>query len=117
MIQIASWVDREGRIVRLRVKGHAGAGRFGEDIVCAAVSALVETLAIGLQAYSNPLAGSHWQVKDGDAEFWIQSDADYEAAVAVRWIAAGLKDLSQSHGRFVRWQERESEEQSSEDLR
>ncbi|MCL6516163.1 ribosomal-processing cysteine protease Prp [Alicyclobacillus sp.] len=33
--------ERDGRIRRFTVRGHAGAGPAGRDIVCAAVSALV----------------------------------------------------------------------------
>ena len=29
----------------VKAKGHAGAGKYGQDIVCAAVSVLMQTLA------------------------------------------------------------------------
>ena len=34
---------------RVTVKGHADTGKYGEDVVCAAVSALVQTLANKVQ--------------------------------------------------------------------
>ena len=40
---------RRGRIVALRVRGHAGFAPFGRDIVCAAASALILTAARGLR--------------------------------------------------------------------
>lgn len=42
-------VTKEG--YELRLSGHAGAAPYGEDIVCAAVSALFCTLAGGISAH------------------------------------------------------------------
>ncbi|CAB1129670.1 protein of unknown function [Candidatus Hydrogenisulfobacillus filiaventi] len=96
-------VRGEGRVVReLRVSGHAGAAPKGEDLVCAAVSALVETLHIGLKAIDVP--GWEAQVAEGDARFRFDPTfpADGRAAVAV--IVAGLKDLADTQPRYVRWE-------------
>lgn len=41
-------VYNEEVLVAVRVSGHAGAGKKGEDIVCAAVSALCQQLSISL---------------------------------------------------------------------
>ena len=43
---------RQGRIISLEVRGHAGFAVIGKDIVCAAVSALVLSAAEGLKAHS-----------------------------------------------------------------
>ena len=34
---------------RIEIDGHAGAGPYGHDVVCAAISALVQTLACSLE--------------------------------------------------------------------
>ena len=47
MIHIAYNPDRG----RLRLSGHAGSAPLGEDLVCAAVSALCATLAENLRVY------------------------------------------------------------------
>lgn len=33
-----------GRTLRLRAEGHAGGGEYGEDIICAGESAIIQTL-------------------------------------------------------------------------
>ena len=43
MIAIAVVLDDSGLVKNCRVKGHAGAGKPGHDIVCAAVSVLIRT--------------------------------------------------------------------------
>lgn len=50
MIHIRVW-RRDHRPIRYRVTGHAGAGPHGEDIVCAAVSALTQTTLIGIEEH------------------------------------------------------------------
>ena len=44
MIQADLVLDKEGLLRACRVHGHAGAGKHGGDIVCAAVSVLTRTI-------------------------------------------------------------------------
>jgi uncharacterized protein YsxB (DUF464 family) len=44
MIQVDMVLDEAGLLRSCRVQGHAGAGKKGEDIVCAAVSVLSRTI-------------------------------------------------------------------------
>lgn len=48
MIEISLRSDSEGRLTELQATGHAGLAAKGNDILCAAVSALLENLAAGL---------------------------------------------------------------------
>jgi len=43
MTQVIIVRDREGFIWEFTVKGHAGAAKEGEDVVCAAISAITQT--------------------------------------------------------------------------
>ncbi|RBP39555.1 ribosomal-processing cysteine protease Prp [Garciella nitratireducens] len=51
MIQINVWEDEEQKIKKFLVKGHAGYGEEGWDIVCSAVSALTIATLNGLTEY------------------------------------------------------------------
>lgn len=102
MVRVTCWKEPDGRTTRLHVAGHAGAGDYGQDLVCAAVSALVETLALGLKSFGGIEV---LKVEDGAANFVMGSNSRPEADVAVQVIGAGLKDLALSHARFVAWQE------------
>ncbi len=53
MIRINVFRDKERRIYRVHVKGHANFADYGEDIVCAAVSGIV----IGLTNATEELLG------------------------------------------------------------
>ncbi|MGI6538896.1 MAG: ribosomal-processing cysteine protease Prp [Caldicoprobacterales bacterium] len=48
MIEVSFRTDPEGLIREFKVSGHAGYDEPGKDIVCAAVSAVVQTAVIGL---------------------------------------------------------------------
>lgn len=86
--------------VSLTVSGHAGAAPHGEDLVCAAVSALVETLALGLKRFEVP---GVWSLRPGRFAYEGEPGA---FSVAMDTILAGLYDLSDSHKAYVRYSER-----------
>ncbi|HBG75712.1 ribosomal-processing cysteine protease Prp [Eubacteriales bacterium mix99] len=48
MIRVFVQYGQDGLIREFAVKGHAGHGEAGRDIVCAAVSAVAQTAVIGL---------------------------------------------------------------------
>lgn len=76
---------------RVRILGHAGAGKKGEDVVCAGVSALAQTLAANVR---------HWQasgklkkeadisLSDGEGLISWEPKHGYEAAT--RQIAVAI---------------------------
>ncbi|MDA8195285.1 MAG: ribosomal-processing cysteine protease Prp [Thermaerobacter sp.] len=87
----------------MTVTGHAGQGRYGEDIVCAAASALVETLVIGLSTIlRQPPAGT---TDPGDADLTFAIPVSPEARAVIETIAAGLMDLAQTQPRHVAWRQ------------
>lgn len=56
--------DEAGRIVHFELSGHAEAGPYGSDIVCAAVSALAISTVNGTEA----LAGFEPEIEMNDVE-------------------------------------------------
>lgn len=49
MIRIQLKTDSSGRLIGLQASGHSNLANKGNDILCAAVSALLENLAAGLE--------------------------------------------------------------------
>ena len=91
---------------RVRILGHAGAGEKGEDVVCAGVSALAQTLAANVR---------HWQasgklkkeadisLSDGEGLISWEPKHGYEAAtrqVAVS-ICAGFELIAVELPQYV----------------
>lgn len=66
---VVEFSEPEGSKVRLKVSGHSGTAQKGEDIVCSAISTLVQTLAGGIQ---NNLSGSvRGKLLPGDCDLEI----------------------------------------------
>jgi len=102
VIAVRLWRTPAGEPDRLVVRGHAGAGEYGRDVVCAAVSALVETLALALP--KTPGWRGDIRVTEGLAEFAFEPPLSPEVRAVVEAIAAGLEDLAHSARRYVRYQ-------------
>ena len=51
MIAVEVYRDAGGRVRGFRYSGHADFGEHGEDIVCAAVSAIAQTTVLGLMRH------------------------------------------------------------------
>lgn len=90
---------QDGETRRLQVEGHAGQDDPGEDIVCAGVSALVETLRLGLEQVVPGHA--RFCVQPGQADFEFDPDGGVAQRAVVDTVLAGLRDVAGSYSRFV----------------
>ena len=71
MIQVDVALDSAGLLASCRVSGHAGAGKRGSDIVCAAVTVLTRTLARALAKRRGvTLRGSIPE----QGNFWVEAE-------------------------------------------
>lgn len=84
-----------GRIVGLRVTGHAGFGLSGKDIVCSAVSALVLSAANGLKQH----AGADVRLLDDtDGEYRLELlRGDARAHAILETLVDGLRAIARSY--------------------
>ncbi len=106
MIRVDITRNRHGHLVTVGVSGHAGWGMYGEDIVCAGVSALVQGAVLGLEVHLglNPevtVAPGHLKclLTDGDA-------ARAETRAIMETMLLGLQDISRQYPHGVQVQER-----------
>ncbi len=108
MIRACLWRSLDGTPERLSVLGHAGRGHFGEDIVCAAVSALMETLMLGLRnvVHEEPEGA----LETGVADLRFCRPMSSEARVIIETIVEGLKDLAYSEPKAVSFREESSQQ-------
>lgn len=97
----------------LHVAGHAGCAARGQDVVCAAVSAVVNTLAAALAAFE--LQGFHAKLLPGEARVTCgRSGAAevlfYAAVIGLAQMAEAYPDhiQMQTEGYFRAGQEEES---------
>ena len=102
MINIHIVRDTDGFIWEFTVKGHAGAGRYGYDIVCSAVSVLAYT-AVG--ALEEMIGIKNYIEKDGYMKCAIPCDLADDKKVKVRiileTIVTGFKQVRLSYKKYV----------------
>lgn len=114
MIRIDVKRDRIG-FCGFSAEGHTGYAEHGKDIVCAAVSAILQTAALGVQHTNGVVADVRTdaaslvlelrKVPDG------QSRAEIEAII--RAMALGLAQLQSQYTQFVRLNLIDTEEVST----
>jgi len=95
MIQVDVVLDGAGLLSSCRVSGHAGAGKRGGDIVCAAVSVLTRTLIRVLAGREDvKLRGSIPE----QGNFWMEAEYTPEGreflAAAGAFLIEGLLSVS-----------------------
>lgn len=102
----ARFVRRGGLIAGYEISGHAGYAEAGEDIVCAAVSALAQTTAIGL----TEVLGLAPQIRideDAGAMSLILSTPEDGAQILLKTLLAGLRAIERQYPRHIRIIDRE----------
>ena len=83
---------------RLTVRGHAGYGKPGEDVVCAAASALVYAL-IGTLRQKDRIR----ELTSRPGYVDVAAAGDAEEAMAV--VRCGLEQLASQYGAWVKMEE------------
>ena len=63
------FLRRDGMLVGVTCEGHTGYGEEGEDIVCAALSSVVQTALMGLLAVARVKVDYHRDDKKGTLTF------------------------------------------------
>lgn len=100
MIRIRITLDAVERIVGLEARGHAGAAPHGEDIVCAAVSTLLQTLVLGLEQVVGIDTG--WSRDDGQLALRLPEGLDDPGArVLMQTTCLALRQIGQQYPDFV----------------
>lgn len=77
--------------VSFAIEGHADAAPYGQDLVCAAVSVIVQTSCLALEQ----IAGIQAEVKPGDVRW--SGVPTRTANVIIETMLIGLKELARDH--------------------
>ena len=99
----------EGNPVGFTVTGHANRGDYGEDLVCAAVSAVVQTAILGIVEVLNLKAG--YSISEGDTTCILDRSTNREdckrAAIVFDTMTAGLRSIQKSYPRTLKFRSKE----------
>ncbi|MCL1812371.1 MAG: ribosomal-processing cysteine protease Prp [Treponema sp.] len=99
MITVTAVLDASGLLKSCDVRGHAGAGKRGNDIVCAAVSVLARTAQIVLSNRNGIIIRSE-ALRRGvftlETEVQNNSGKDYLAAIGT-FLLEGLRSVAEEY--------------------
>lgn len=95
---------RDGHIVSLTADGHTGYGVEGEDIVCAALSSIIQTALLGVMQ----VAGVNVKFEKKDEEGYLQftlptlePQLRRDADMILDTMLLGISDLYESYSDFI----------------
>jgi len=111
MIDISIQRDEKGRIRVVESKGHAGHSHFlakflaGErDMVCAAVSALLQTIPLGLEGCLK--AAAEQKKGKGYLRLTIQEEIREKSGLLLESVVLGLKAIEKKYPPHLKVEER-----------
>ena len=99
----------QGTPVGFELTGHADQGAYGEDIVCAGISAIAETALLGITDVLKLDAA--WTREEGDLRCELSRETAGEdlakAAIVFNTMIAGLTSLQQAYPKSLKFSYRE----------
>ena len=95
---------RGNRIAGFNAKGHSGYADAGEDIVCAAVSALTQTAYLGLEKYLE--SPTEVYQKDGELRVnlpeGLSSEEEDRAELILGTMLLGLRSVEENYSDYLK---------------
>lgn len=96
--------NQQKRVVEFTVTGHAKYAKYGEDIVCAGISALTQAALLGLLEHLK-IPVNH-QVQSGFLKVTLpENHLDARSDAILESMVLGLKQIAQAYKKYVRIQE------------
>ena len=103
MIQTTFYRDSDNKIWGFSLQGHAGYAKEGEDIICAAVSALSLNTVNSIEAFSEDEILMAESLGDGDLVFRLKTNGRIESKVLLDALVLGLTDIRDTYGtKYIR---------------
>ena len=101
MIEVEIYEERDGRISAFSVQGHSGTAPKGRDIVCAGVSALVQTALLGLGRHLHREIDFHID-PSGDLHMKLREAPDDLSEAILRTMRLGIEEIEKAYPDAVR---------------
>ncbi|MDF2590107.1 MAG: hypothetical protein K0S41_3948 [Anaerocolumna sp.] len=98
MIKISIYQNAEGKITGFKSTGHAGFAESGQDIICAAVSALVINTVNSIEHFTSDTFNIKENEKKGEIDFKIVSNLSNESSLLLNSLLLGLQGIQEDYG-------------------
>lgn len=95
---------KDGHIIKVHAKGHTNYAVEGEDIVCAALSSILQTALLGLLTVVG-INVDYYTNEEGELFFSLgdlSKEDRYAADIVLNTMAAGVEDLYESFSKYIK---------------
>ena len=99
MIRISFLYNEAKSITGFEFKGHAGFAESGQDIVCAAVSALVFNTMNSIETFTSSDFDVKMDEKKGHIYFKMNSEPDDKTELLLKSLNLGVREIQKSYGK------------------
>jgi uncharacterized protein len=100
MIRFRIERDSQGRIQGFSATGHAEAGPKGQDIVCAAVSVLTDSVFLGLDRYLH--REMDWRADHGELRVHLKEAPDVQTEAILNTLLLGVTEIQKIYPDKIR---------------
>lgn len=98
MIRVGIYTDAEGFYRGIAIKGHAGYGKYGKDILCAAVSALSMNTVNSLERFSADRITVRADEVLGELYLRLDTRNDQASQLFMKSLELGLRSIAEEYG-------------------
>ena len=98
MIHVTIYENRNREYTAFNCIGHAGYGAYGEDVVCAAVSALVTNTVNSIEVLVKDPCRVTANEAEGLIDFSLKDGYKKESVLLLRSMVLGLQEIARSYG-------------------
>lgn len=99
MIRVTVLKDSNEDYKGIILDGHAGYGKYGQDIVCASVSALVFNTANSVEALTDDSFEGSAEEEKGRFSFRFTGELSPESKLLMNSLVLGLQNIEKDYGR------------------
>jgi len=102
VVRVEVYTDAAGKICGFAAEGHSGFAPHGQDIVCAAVSVLLQTAVLGLEEVARIVPQTN--IADGYLECHIAPEQAHQpkAEAVLQTMLVGLKAVETEYSDYVK---------------
>lgn len=93
MTKVTFYQDSNGVVIGFDAWDHAGYANAGEDIICAAVSALVLNTINSIEAFTSDVFTADVKEEDGRIEFRLKQKPSDDATLLLKSLILGLQGI------------------------
>lgn len=99
MIDIEVYQNTQNEITECRLCGHADYANHGEDIVCAAISAITCTAVLGLREYAK--VDGHYEALPAKAHIKPNVYRDDAVQAILQTLVLGYREIANQYSQYI----------------